>query len=79
MYRRAIPQDVGEEYPNRLPQPSDKLIFLFLSTNRSYVLKCGASLSSWFSACNYFIDRHTLASILFGSHWKVRAKGASGR
>lgn len=79
MYLRAIPQDVREEYQNRLLQPSNKLIFLFLSTNRSMFSSEKHPFSSWFPACDYFINWHTLPSILFGSHWKVRAKGATGR
>lgn len=69
----------GKNTKNVLLQPSHKLIFLFSLNQQQYVLKLGASLSSQNSGHNYLINWHTLPSILFGSHWRVRGKGATGR
>lgn len=69
----------GWNTENRLLQTSHKLIFPFFFLNQQgYVLKLEASLSSLFSVHNYFINWHTLPSILFGSHWKVGSGGRAG-
>lgn len=69
----------GKNTENRLLQPSHKFIFLFSLNQQEYVLKLEASLSSQVSAHNYLVNRHTLPSILFGSHWRVRGKGITMR
>lgn len=69
----------GKNTENRLLQPLHKFIFLFFLNQQEYVLKLEASLSSQVSAHNYLVNRHTLPSILFSSHWCVRGKGITMR
>lgn len=69
----------GKNTKNRLLQPLHKFIFLFFLNQQEYVLKLEASLSSQVSAHNYLVNRHTLPSILFSSHWCVRGKGITMR